>query len=86
MRIYPQTTANKNVPANSFLICETSAMSGEIVTTYYADKDGHLFKVTDWKGNKPVQAYLPELWKLTGDTPNMIFGRLTSHFKAARSP
>ena len=83
MRLYPQNTANQNVPRGSFLIAEVSTMSGEIKTTYYADREGNLFSVVDWKGCKPSQVYLFEVCRLTGDTERMIEARIEIHFSNA---
>ena len=85
MRTYPTNTANRNVPANSFLIAETSQMSGEIITTYYATKDGSLWKVTDWKSDKPSPAYPFEVLRLTGDGMNVLTGRVESLFRNSES-
>lgn len=46
-------TCNKNVPENAFLFFETESCSGEIHTSYFADRDGNMFKVIDWVDNKP---------------------------------
>lgn len=81
MRTYPTNTSNRNVPRGSFLIAETSQMSGEIKTTYYANREGELFKVYDWKGSKPSPAYPFQVCRLTGDTINIIAGRIESHFR-----
>ena len=83
MRTYPKTTSNKNVPKGVFLIAETSAMSGEIITTYYANTNGDLLKVEDWKGSKPSSVHLFEVCRLTGDTEFMLLSRWKS-FKAQR--
>jgi hypothetical protein len=72
MKCYPQNTANNNVPDNVFLIAETSQMSGEIITTYYIDLRGNIFKVGDWSIDKPQPAYPFEICRLTGDTYKMI--------------
>ena len=80
MRSYPTTTANRNVPKDMFLIAETSTANDEQHTTYYANADGFLWKVCDWVGDKPQRAYMSELYKLTGDTYNMLGARITQHF------
>ena len=80
MKTYPQTTANNNVPKGAFLLAEQSAMSGEIVTTYYADKDGFLWKVDDWINSKPHPVFLFEACRLTGDTERMLAFRVEQHF------
>lgn len=81
MRTYPTRTANRNVPAGVFLIAEASTMSGEIVTTYYADKEGNLWGVKDWKGCRPYPVYPFQVCGLTGDTLNIIAGRIEAHFR-----
>lgn len=81
MRTYPKSTSNKNVPQGVFLIAETSAMSGEIITTYYADKNGYLWKVYDWKGCRPEAAYTFQLCALTGDTESILTARVLGHFR-----
>ena len=78
MRTMPTSTANRNVPADVLLLAETETMSGEIVTTYYADREGYTWSVIDWKGHKPLPVYLPELWRLTGLSPNMLSGAWSS--------
>jgi len=83
MKSYPTSTANKNVPASVLLLAETSSMSGEIVTTYYIDRDGNMLKVADWKGDKPSPVFFNQLYKLIGDTPNMIEARWKSHYQSA---
>lgn len=81
MRLYPQATANRNVPKDVFLIAETSSMSGEIKTTYYADSDFFAWKVGDWVGDKPQRAFMSELCRLTGDTVNMVVARVQQYFR-----
>lgn len=71
MKIYPFKTTNQNVPSNSFLIAETSAISGEIITTYFTTPDGNTQKVTDWKNDKAVDVSLEEIHNLTGN-PTII--------------
>lgn len=78
MRTLPTATANRNVPADVLLLAETEAMSGEIVTTYYADREGFLWKVIDWNGHRPEPVYLPELWRLTGLSPALLTGEWSS--------
>lgn len=80
-RLYPQSTSNPNVPEDTFLIAEVTTMSGEIVTTYYATKEGDTLSVTDWSGQKPQPVYMNQLWKLTGNTPNMLNAQWESHFR-----
>lgn len=82
MRTYPQKTCNRNVPTGSFLIAEAERMSGEIIETFYADPDGNTYKVTDWSGHKPAPAYMNELSKITGDTPNLIEARRAAYYRS----
>ncbi len=72
MRCYPESTSNRNVPANVFLVAEAEAMSGEVIVTYYVDSSGYLNKVTDWKDNRPRLASVDEVCQLTGDTEKMV--------------
>lgn len=78
MKIFPQQTANQNVPNNVFLVAQTSAMSGEITTTYYIDLEGCSWKVTDWVTHKPEPAYAFELCRLTGLPWRMMEGMFYS--------
>ena len=80
MRTYPITTSNINVPKDVFLLAETSAMSGEVVTTYYATRDLYLYKVGDWKGDKPELVPLSVICRLTGDTERMVEFRIKDFF------
>jgi len=86
MRTYPTSTANPNVPKESYLIAETERASGEIIETYYATREGNTYKVTDWSGHKPAPAYMNELCKLTGDTPGIIEARRASYYRNAILP
>jgi hypothetical protein len=81
MRTYPTSTANPNVPPGVFLIAETSAMSGEIIETFYATSTGDIFRVCDWSMSKPRPAYMNQVCKFTGDTPNIITARYESYFR-----
>lgn len=76
MRTYPTSTSNRNVPADVYLIAELAV--GECNYTYYADKNGDLWKVGDWKGDKPQSAYLNDVCRLTGDCEFMVEGRVSS--------
>jgi len=80
-RLYPQSTSNPNVPEDTFLIAEVTTMSGEINTTYYATREGDMFSVGDWSVDRPHPVYMNQLWKLTGDTPNMIESQWQSYFR-----
>jgi hypothetical protein len=80
MRTYPTTTSNANVPKDVYLLAETSTMSGEIVTTYYATQDLELFAVVDWKGDKPLPVALFEICRVTGDTEQMLLARIKDFF------
>ncbi len=53
MNNFPIMTSNKNVPGQTFLICEYSQCSGEIITTIYIDVMGQVWRVTDWANDKP---------------------------------
>lgn len=66
MRLYPQRTMNPNVPLGMFLIAETEAMSGEIRTTYYADRDGSTYGVGDWSGDEPQPTTLQRIAAIIG--------------------
>lgn len=79
-RTYPGSTANPNVPKNVYLIAEVTTMSGEIVTTYYIDLAGCMWKVSDWVNNKPVPVSVATLCKLTGDCEAMIYFNYRSRF------
>ena len=77
-RTMPTQTRNHNVPKNALLMAETEQMSGEIVTTYYADGDGLMWAVGDWVMDKPHPVYMFELCRLTGLTEGMIRGAYES--------
>jgi hypothetical protein len=78
MHLYPERTENRNVPADVFIVAETEAMSGEIVTTYYADLEGNIWQCGDWVIDKSRPATMHNLCKLTWDTEQMIAGRWQS--------
>jgi len=69
---------NQNVPQDLFIIAHTSTMSGEIQTTYYATREGDMFMVSDWKGNRPEPLTMHMIWQLTGLTPAMVEGEYLS--------
>jgi hypothetical protein len=75
MRCYPESTSNRNVPLNVFLVAETEAMSGEVHTTYYIDASGTMLKVSDWTSSKAQPVRMFELCRLTLDTERMIEAR-----------
>jgi hypothetical protein len=81
MKTYPISTSNQNVPRDVYLLAEISAMSGEIIVTYYADRNLHLWFVGDWIDDKPASAYLFEICKLTGDSEYMVTTRIESFFR-----
>lgn len=72
MRIYPQHTINGNVPENVMLVFESSTTSGEIITTGYIDADGNMYKVSDWKGDKPQPLTISEVCRTTLDSEQML--------------
>lgn len=79
MRLYPERTTNRNVPADVFIVAETEAMSGEIRTTYYVDRWGNIWQCGDWiMDNKPHHATMHDLCRLTYDTEQMITSRWES--------
>jgi hypothetical protein len=80
MRIFPVSTSNKNVPKDAYLLAETYAMSDEIITTYYADKENNLWAVTDWINDKRQPVPLFKICRLTGETENMLLKRVESYF------
>ena len=49
---------------SKYIFFEASQMSGEICHTYYANKEGDLFKLCDWTGSKPEPVTQSELFKL----------------------
>jgi len=75
MHLYPERTANRNVPADVFLVAETEAMSGEIVTTYYIDCLLCLWSVADWVMCKPQSAKFSQLLVITGETKAQILSK-----------
>lgn len=79
-RLYPQSVANNNVPDDVYLIADVSLMDGEIHQTYYINRDGGMFEVSDWKGHKPVSVAMYKLTRITGDTEQMIYHRWNSYF------
>jgi len=72
MRTFFESTTNHNVPKDVFLIAEDSHMSGEIVTTFYADKEGNMWEVGDWKYDKPQPLTMSRLYKATMLSPKMV--------------
>ena len=76
MKLYPNNTANRNVPQDVFLIAETEAMSGEIHYTYYADKEGTTFVVADWSGDKPGTMAIEHIAYITGQRAQDILNCL----------
>ena len=84
MHLYPQTTANRNVPKGAFLFAETSTANDEQHTTYYVDPNCFVWKVGDWVGDKPQHVYIFELCRLTGDTVNMLVARVIHALPAGR--
>lgn len=78
MRLYPERTTNRNVPANVFIVAETEAMSGEIITTYYIDQEGALWYCEDWIKISPQPTTMHHLCQLTFDTEQMIESRWES--------
>lgn len=72
MKLYPERTANRNVPADVFIVAEIENMSGEIVTTYYIDREGNIWQCGDWVMDKSHPATMHNLCKLAWDTEQMI--------------
>jgi len=56
-------TSNRNVPPDAFLFFTVESCGNEIREDYYADKEGNLFSVTDWKGHKPFPITMSKLAK-----------------------
>ena len=63
---------NPNVPDTARIIAHWHTMSGEIAHTIYIDSDLYLWKVTDWKGDKPQPCTLHTVCTDTGLTPLMV--------------
>jgi len=72
MRTFPQSTGNRNVPRDSFLIAEWQTMSGEITYTVYATKAGDMFIVTDWVMDKPQPITTSEICRETLLSGNQV--------------
>ena len=49
---------------NRYEFFKVFQMSGEIGYTYYADKNGNIFKLCDWIGSEPELTTQSEIFKL----------------------
>lgn len=70
MRTYPIETNNSNVPKDCFLLSEWK--EGETTYTCYCLENGDIYKVGDWKYDKPIPVTLHNATHLTGDSEQMI--------------
>jgi len=80
-KLFPQQTANQNVPDNVFLVYQSNSMSGEITTTYYMDLEGNCWQVTDWKGHHAFVIHRFEMCRLVGLGWRMIEGMYYSWYE-----
>lgn len=64
--------SNPNVPRETFIIAAWETMSGEIGHALYATRQGDIYQVTDWTGDKPQPATQHQVYKLTGLPPAII--------------
>lgn len=79
MSLYPQQTANPNVPEDVFLVAEVSTYSERVTRVYFIDLEGNCWQVSGWRssGTRPVPRY--QLGSLTGGgTWKMIEARYNS--------
>ncbi len=72
---YPTETSNRNVPKDVFLVAESVSMSGEIVQTYYIDRNGFYHFVYDWVGDRSYYTTMHDLCRATGDIERMVRAR-----------
>ena len=79
-KIIPESTANLNVPNNVFIVGENILQSEEIKITFYVDNAGYIWKVGDWITDKPRPSSLHDLYRLTGDTEQIIAFRCRQYF------
>lgn len=82
MICFPLRTSNKNVPLNSCLICEYAQMSGEIITTTFADEFGQLWCVTDWVNDKSHKIDPADVAREMEIKPIDIYRKIIEHFPA----
>lgn len=59
-------TINPNVPAGAFVLYESTYMSGEITTTYYADAEGGMWVVGDWSTDTPAPCTMHDVCRASG--------------------
>ena len=81
---YPRATANRNVPKGVLLLADIPTMSGEIVTTYYIDREGKGWKVGDWVTDKPQRISMSEMCRVTAEWESIIRWRCQEHFSMSR--
>ena len=74
IRTLPRQTTNPNVPRGVLLLAETVTADREITTTWYVDRAGGLWKVGDWCTDRPAEASLSLVCRLTFLTEGLLRG------------
>lgn len=75
---FPIETHNKNVPPHSFLLCQYSQMSGEIITTY-ADYNGQVWQVGDWVNDRPHKVNIAMIAHDMGLNPIYLYRAIVKY-------